>query len=69
MPRVVWRLRLRLSYRLKNEVRGSRVPGSVLCGSARTAALFHTPGAIKLQACGPACSGPVPLGAPHLVNA
>ena len=53
----------------RKRVLGFRVPGSVLCGSARTAALFHTLGAIKLPACGPACSGPVPLGAPRLVDA
>ena len=44
----------------RKRVRGFRVPGSVLYGSARTAALFHTLGAIKLPACGPACSGPAP---------
>ncbi len=63
-----WRPRWWRSYRQK-KVRGSRVPGSVLCGSARTAALFHRLGAIKLPTSGPACSGPVPVGAPRLVNA
>ncbi len=55
-------------YRYK-KVLGFRVPGSVLCGSARTAALFHTLGAIKLPACGPACSGTVPVVPPRLVDA
>jgi len=40
-----WRLCWWRSYQQK-KVRGFRVPGSVLCGSARTAALFHPLGAI-----------------------
>ena len=49
-------------------VRGFRVPGSVLYGSARTAALFHTLGAIELPACGLDCSGPVPGRTPQVVS-